>query len=576
MAGLLSTLLLVVAQQASPLPFEFELPKGYAAFTESSPATWTAAREDGNASFRVQYSELGAFGAIPEAVAEDIRVRFWEPALREVPHTMLAWEGTIDGLPGAGWVIDYRNGLQDLVVVQRLAIQGDRMVVLVWEGPKAARGSVETLFDGFTVPAEWLSIPPPEVDIYRGLGPKADMVPFPGELTIEVQAQALIQAEYIEVTVTYAPASGIPVEESMAWHLPAGSIPQPLQDDLGGLRTRYRLPLQENAGLGSPFGITRVGTNTFSALDPQWLALPSTEAMVSRLMPPAWTLAVLAPANLEPLSTTIASTDFDAATKALRTRFRTMPAGRAWPYFVLGDYELRQTGGVNWHLRLDSKASLEEEAMRELVRLQKALESWMPGGSPEWTMISFPWIGDRVLPGLIVLDEQRDWFAAPVDVLDGAHTRRVQLARLLCQERAGILRRGMGSASLFLDASLAEYLTWRLLLEAGNRNDADTLAGSWVVAEQQAGPLPMPLSLLEIGDLYGPRRLLSFGPMVWAAIERECGRPTFDALIGGLLASPGWWTTADLEARLAEAAPEVDWDAFFLRHVYGRELPSAE
>lgn len=575
MAGLLSTLLLVVAQQTSPLPFDFELPEGYAAFAPSGPGAWSSMRADANASFRIHHFELGAHGAIPKAVAEDIRRRSWEPTLHGIQHEIRPWSGTIDGMEGAGWLIDYQNGQQTLTVVQRLAIQGDRMVMLVWEGPQGGQKAAEALFDGFVVPADWLAIPPPETDIYRGMGPSAAMQPFPGQLQIEIRVLGFLEHESIEITIDYTPGLAPVSDGPLTWHHPAGAVELPLEDDLGGRRTRYRLPLAEDAGLGSPYGITRVGPNSFTALDPQWLALPSTVDSVTRLMPPSWSLSVLAPANLDPLAGAIAGKEFDAATKALRTRFHPHEPGLAWPYFLIGDYELRQTSGVNWHLRLDSKATLQEDTMQEMVRLKKALDGWIPGAAEHWTMASFPWVGDRVLPGLTVLDEQRGWFSEPVDTLQEGLTRRTALARLLCQERAGIRRHGLGSASLFLDASLAEYLSWRLLKVSGNPDDAAALLASWKAAEAQAGPLPMPLSLLEIGDLYGPRRLLSFGPLVWVAIEQECGRAEFDLILKEFLGTPGWWSTEDLEKRLKQAKPEADWEVFFRKHVYGRDLPAS-
>lgn len=574
MAGLLSTLLLVVAQQTSPLPFEFDLPQGYKAFQPSGEGAWTSMREDANASFRVHHFAIER-GAVAAAVAEYIRENSWAPTLANVEHSFEAWDGSIDGIPGAGWVIHYKNGAQALVILQRIIIQGDRMVMLVWEGPANAQTGIENLLDGFRLPADWIATPPPEVDIYRGLGPRAAMQPFPGSLAIEVQVHSFYELEALDITVDFQPALGPVADGPLNWHLPAGAIALPMEDDLGGRRKRYRIPLQEEAGLGSPFGITRVGANSFSALDPQWLAIPSVAADLSSLYPPAWSLRLLHPSNLEPLAGVLAEQSFDQEKKALYTSFERHQAGLIWPFFVVADYELRQTAGVNWHLRLDSKASLEEDTMREVVRLREALEQWLPGGAESWTMASFPWIGDRVMPGLLILDEQRGWFQQPVDALDQGLTRRVQLARLLCQERAGIRKHGLGSAAFFLDASLAEYLSARLLEEAGNQEDAEALRKSWRSAEAQAGELLQPLSLHEIGDLYGPRRLLSFGPIVWQAMEQACGREAFDTFLKQAMATPGWWSTRDLELQMKKVAPDVDWEAFFLRHVYGRELPQA-
>lgn len=577
MLGFLPALLLVAAQQASEPPFSLDLPDGYRPFLEAedNPGNWVADRADDQATFRVHHFLLGSLGAKADLVAEDIRKRSWEPTLRSKEHTIEPWAGDIDGIEAAGWVIHYLREKAKMMVLQRIAIQGDNMIVLVWEGPQAAGVDAGQRLDSFRIPEAWISLPQFEVDIYRGLGPDADHQPFPGRLEIHVEVPALAVEPELRITMTYTPGLAPVPGGEFHWQLPAGASALPLDDSLGGRRIRYSLPVGEEADLGAAYGLTRIGKNSFSALDPLWLAIPSPALTGANLQPPGWHMAVTHLANMEVLSAPLVKKDYLEETKALFSDFRPVPAGVAWPFFLVGDFEAQQTSGHNWHLRLDSKAKLDEDAMRELVRLSKVLEEWLPGGTPSWTVGSFPWIGDRVLPHLIILDEQRGWFQEPVDAPFEGLTRRVALARLLCQQRCGIQQHGQGSAALFLETSLAEFLTYRLLQASGNAEDAQAMVAHWRSKELLAGPLPQPLSTLQIGDLYGPRRLLSFGPLVWLAIEQACGREAFDGMIGEVLAAPGWWSTRELETLLENAAPEFDWDPFLVAHLYGRTLPDA-
>jgi len=576
MISLLVSLVLASAQQAPSLPFEFDLPNGYGAFEESveGPSSWVSTRKDEGASFRVRHFSLGAMGAIPSAVAKDIRDRMWAPRLKGIEHEFEAWTGLVDGVDAAGWDIRYQADRKQMTILQRIAIQGDSLTMLVWEGPLAGHDGASALLDGFQIPEPWLSIPAPETDIYRGLGPSAVAPKFPGSLDIDVFLHAFAADAYFTVRMTYTPGLAPIASQDFSWLLPQGAIEQEQEDDLGGRRIVYRIPMDEASGLGGSFGITRLEGQEFSALNPLWLALPSPAAAMANVQAPAWRLNITHLANLEAISTSTVRRRFDEATKAIVTEFAGLEAGIAWPFFLIGDYELRQTAGRNWHLRLNSNASLEEDSMREVVRLHKVLDQWMPGADSTWTVASFPWIGDRVMPGLLVLDEQLNWFNSPVDgILDGL-TRRTALARLLCQEPFGARLHGRGSAALFLESSLAEYSAWRLLEAAGNQDDADALLAHWIARENQAGKLPQPLSMLEIGDLYGPRRLLSFGPLVWRAIEQNCGRDAFDAILQKQLQTSTSWTTQDLETALKAAQPDYAWDSFFLQHVYGRQLPT--
>ncbi|PCJ54934.1 MAG: hypothetical protein COA70_04400 [Planctomycetota bacterium] len=581
MISLLVSLVLASAQQAPSLPFDFELPQGYDAFEESDegPSSWVSTRKDRGASFRVRHFLLGARDPIPSAVAKDIRDRMWAPRLKGIEHEFKAWTGLVDGIDAAGWVIRYQGNRKQMTILQRIAVQGDSMTMLVWEGPYAGLDGASEILDGFHIPDTWLSIPAPETDIYRGLGASAIAPKFPGSLDIDIFAHAFLADAYFTVRLTYTPDLAPIASQDFSWQLPLGAIEQEQQDDLGGRRIVYRIPVDEASGRGSNYGITRLQGQEFSALNPLWLALPSPAAAMPNVQAPAWRLQITHLANLEAISTSVVRRRFDESTKAIVTEFAGLDAGIAWPFFLIGDYELRQTAGRNWHLRLNSNASLEEESMREVVRLHKVLDQWMPGADSTWTVASFPVIGDRVMPGLLVLDEDMGWFTAPVDgvlsgILDGGLTRRTALARLLCQEPFGARLHGRGSAAHFLESSLAEYSTWRLLEAAGNQDDADALLAHWIARESQAGKLPQPLSLLEIGDLIGPRRLLSFGALVWRAIEQNCGRTAFDAILQQQLRTSTSWTTQDLETALKAAQPDFAWDTFFLQHVYGRHLPS--
>jgi len=575
MFGLLTSLLLAAAQQAPSVPFEFDLPAGYAPFEASAEelGTWVSAREDAGARFLVRHYAV-TIGAIPAAVAKDIRDRLWAPSLQKIQHSITPWAGEVDGIEAAGWIIEYPSEHKAMVVLQRIAIQGEAMTMILWEGPFAGKQAAEALLDAFKLPSSWLSLPPPEIDIYRGLGPNAEAQLFPGKMEIEIFSPAFKEDAYMTVRVSYTPGLGPTPSQEFTWQLPSGAALQPQEDDLGGRRVVYRVPLGEVGGFGATFGITRLDGQEFSALNPLWLAMPSPALSLQNVQPPEWQLTVTHLANLEAISTQVIHQRFDEVNKAIITEFATVPAGVAWPFFLIGDFELRQTAGRNWHLRLNSNATLEEDAMREIVRLHKALDLWMPGVSEHWTVASFPWIGDRVMPGLLVLDEQRGWFGAPVDSDFEGLSRRTALAKLLCQEPFGVRSHARGSAALFMESSLAEYAAWRLLETSDNQADADALLASWKLHEKRSGDLPMPLSLLEIGDLYGPRRLLSFGPLVWRAIEQNCGRAAFDNILKQQLQSHSWWTTSDLEAKLKAANPSFDWDEFFTQHVHGRNLPS--
>ncbi|MCP4094067.1 MAG: hypothetical protein GY747_11520 [Planctomycetes bacterium] len=579
MLGILSLTLLAWAQQPVAAPFEMSLPVGFNEFTQtdngqsSGVEVWVASRKDGQANFQVMHQWLGSVGAIAESVAVTQREGQWLPLLGQREHTMDAWTGTLDTLEGAGTEIRYNQGPTPMMIIERIAIEGDSMTVLLWEGLAAADEDARKTLDSFVMPQAWISTPPPEVDIYRGLGPNGTALPFPGSFQINASVVSEENSDdlRLEIDLTYVPDVTPVANGEFLWQLPPGARALPVDEDLGGRRTLYSLPI---TGQGD-HGLIRISRDSFSALDALWLAVPSflTESKAG-YQPPAWTLEVIHPPHVLSLGPVQEAVQFSERLGKRITSFKKVDAGLAWPYFLVGSYKREQTKGLNWHLRLDSKAKLTHDSVQELVRLRGVLDQWLPGASKDWTVTSYNFTGDRVLPNLLVLDEDKQWFQAPVDAKLQDLSRRVTLARLLCQERFGTRLQGLGTAKQFLDASLAEYATWRLLQQSDNQRDAEELLAWWNAREQLLGNLPMPLSLLDTSDLFGAQRLLSFGPLVWVSIEQKLGRESMDAMLQGLLTSPRRWSTLDLEELLKKRQPDVDWATFLRKHVYGRNLPA--
>lgn len=573
---LLSTLLTlcIAAQQPADVPFEFELPQGYSDFQALDAGTWRAARLDGQASYTLRHFQLDALGADPNAIAEDLKQRQWIPLGSQLELEIEPWVGQVDRYPGAGWVVHY-EAEREMTILQRLTVCGDRLTMLEWEGPRAAQEDTRQRFDGFRLPSLWIPPPPPDRDPHRGLGEIELARPFPGRLEVEVRIPPFSFAEQVEVEMLYIPSQPLDPGD-FRWQLPLGAEAIELESDTeDGRRVRYRLPVDGARDYGSAYGLHRVGAQSISAVDALWLAVPM--FLLEQAVPyrsPAWSLRVLHPVHLKAVSSALARRDYDEELQAAISTFEPVPADRSWPFFLLSGYRAEQSDGLDWQLRVDCKAKLVHDSARELQQLRQALAAWLPGGDPAWSMISFPGVGDRVLPQLLVLDEDRDWFQAPVDAeLDGL-PRRASLARYLCQDRFGSQLKGLGSAKLFLESSLAEYAAWRLLEAAGHEEEAASMAALWRARELHAGPLPMPLSLLSEGDLLGPRRLLSAGPLLWQEIERQASRPVLDAVLQQKLTSASTWTTADLEAALQQAAPDVDWQAFLDQRLYSRATAS--
>ena len=131
---------------------------------------------------------------------------------------------------------------------------------------------------------------------------------------------------------------------------------------------------------------------------------------------------------------------------------------------------------------------------------------------------------------------------------------------------------GIGNGAVFLDASLSEYAAWRILESAGLLSEADAMRTFWKSNEDALGKLPLPLTLMPLGDLQGGRRLMTRGALVWLAIEKRAGRLVLDKILNSKLDGSGFWSTEDLRLAL-EKHCEDDWLPFFQAHVYGRKHP---
>jgi hypothetical protein len=127
---------------------------------------------------------------------------------------------------------------------------------------------------------------------------------------------------------------------------------------------------------------------------------------------------------------------------------------------------------------------------------------------------------------------------------------------------------------LFLTRSLAEYLAQQLLKKTGYEDEAKSMSDFWQLNENNSGSLPQALSLTPIYDLYGARRLLSFGSIVWQDIANRLGAKKFNDLCKQIYSKPAY-SADDLLKMLLQVAPDNDWRKYFQRHVFGNQLLSS-
>lgn len=570
-AGLLLALAPALCQDAGEVPFGCTLPEGYRAFAAVPGAAeeWEAASADGTARFLIQHFLLESPGARADLVARDLGRQVWRAQFGGLEGFDLSeWQGGWGGLPhAAGHTVRYVQDKRAMAVVERIGIVHDHLVHFTWEGPASGLSDALTCAGGFRVPDAWIPLPPPAKDVHRGSAPGSEALTFPWSLEVALDLVAWTERGVIEVAVRAEPITvgGAPPEAD-AWRLPLQAIS--LLGKPG--EVRYRLDPKGDPDQLAIWGILVSPQNDLAACDAAWLAAP--DPGPGHFLPPAWTLEATHPGHLVVVGPNLAKTVFDEVSQRSQTRFATVPAARSWPFFLAGRFEDRLHAGIVLKLRKDAKALTADLPVAALARLQSVLQAWMPGFQPRASVVSFPGAGDRVLPGLYVLDETREWFSQPMDSLLGTLTRRSWLARMAAASCFGVELRGSGNGAPVLENALAEYAAARLLEAADWQKDAEALRAWWNQSEQTAGELPMPLTLLPPEDVLGSQRILTAGARFWTNAEKRCGRTELDGILRQVLAAGQPWNTEDLvsagSALGKNAASRSALQSFFEQQLY--------
>jgi hypothetical protein len=537
-------------QQAGGIPFVCAPPDGYAAFAPVAGQTeaWESANAAG-ARILVQRFQLESPGARADLVARESRESVWKANFSLLDGFAIEeFAGDWGGIPAAaGHTVRYVRDARAMAVLERIAVTGDRLVLFTWEG--AADGLAGALVSAvsFQVPDAWIPPPAPTFDATHGLASGSAARAFPWRLAVRVDLVAWIAEGGMEVSVRAEPADGAP-DAPLAWLLPPGARAL----DAASGEALYRLEPAGRPEALVPWGIAVSSQGDLGACDAGWVAVP--DPGPGNWLPPEWTLEIAHPGHWSVLGPDAAQGSFDAAAQCARTRFAPVRAGSAWPFFLAGRFEKRLHGGIVWHLRLDAQAITPDEPVLALAKLQRALHDWLPATAGAWTLVSFPGLGDRALPGLFVLDETRGWFAEPADGRLGVLGRRAWLARLAASSCFGVRLRGSGSGAPVMEVALAEYAAARLLERAGWTQDAVELRAGWKTAEEALGALPVPVTLLPSEDVFGAGRILTRGARAWSAVESRCGREAFDQILADAAARGTAWSTQDLLAALPAAA----------------------
>lgn len=585
-AGLL--LLARPAAQSAEPPFRFDLPAGYGAFVEQTeqPGWWIASAVEPPAAFTVRHQFVEAAGADPVRFAEWRRRDYWEPALAGASPRLEAWQGTLGGGPAAGSIVRFRLREREHVVIERFQIHYDHLIALTWEGPPEAAADANARLDRFVPPASWRP-PPLASDLGRGGGP----APLPPLGHFEVTLDAAREAgAALEVTLLFQAAPWLAERGRLRWRVPGAAEPVELELDRGACKLVYTLRHDGDPGLAAAFGLAIDGLDLAACQASGWLAaplLPELDAEPQRpVTPPSWRLEARVPAHLRALAAAAPAEErLDAASGARVFQFPRVAPGAGWPFVVVGQFAPVEIAGLRFWRRSGAKARDADAPLRFLARAAAALAARLPAAAAlRWEVASFPGAGDRVLPGLLLLEERRGWLSQPLDQADPAAaagsssalvTRRRGLAELAVARAFGLELRGAGSGAPFLEASLTAWLAGELLADLGFVAEAEAIAAAWEAHDDAAGPLPAPLSLLPRADLAGAQRLLDRGPRVWQALAGRGGRQQLDAVLDEALKRGGFWTTEDLRVAL-EHATGADWAGFFERHVYGREALPAD
>jgi hypothetical protein len=556
-AGFVLALATALSQAGEVAPFSCTLPEGYQPFTAvaGDPDAWEAASADQVARFFVEHRLLESLGAKAELVARDQRVNFWQARFGRLEgFSAEEWKGVWGGLPeAAGFTVRYPREKQAMAAVERIGIVHDHFIHFVWEGPAAGLPAALACAESFRVPDAWIPAPPPSVDVYRGMAPGTEARSYPWRLDVQLDLVPWAQSGVIEVRVRATPAhAGGALPSAEAWRLPNGALS--LTTAPGEMK--YRLdPLGEPANLAN-WGIGVSPMSDLAACDAIWLAIP--DPGPGRFLPPAWTLEATHPGHMVLVGPNGAKPVFDEVKQYSATSFAAVPAGRSWPFFLAGRFEERLHAGIVWKLRKDAKTLTPDQPVAAIARLHAALRAWMPSVPARLSIVSFPGIGDRVLPGLIVLDENREWFSQPMDATLSGLTRRTWLARLVGASCFGVELRGSGNGAPVLENALAEYAAFRLLEAADWKKDAAALRGFWTKSEAAAGPLPMPLTLLPLEDVLGSQRILTAGALFWTQLEADTERKGLDEILRKALAANRAWSTQDLTSAAPQPVSRIE------------------
>ncbi len=583
--SLLAPALLALQAEPADIPFELKLPNGFSAFERvgGTGKEWIAQDKTGDARISIAHIALADAGARGDSIAKDLRQRKWAPLLQSYEHQIVPWSGTWAEGKAFGNQISFTQNGRERAAVEYILLELDSLILASWEGPAESYGEAVNCLMKFHPPLRWRPTPPVDLDTSKGLGPKAEVVPSIGffDCYVEIVNGA---KDKIEVTISFTASNSLRAsltdKNALDWQLPTG-LTQTVALIDGHCEFTYELPALSTAeGSSIPDGpVFGIWHSHLSAafLDPVWLAMPvldqPTRTPRAFFESPAWRLKVRARGADRVLSSLAAeSLELDAETATRVYQFPTNPAGNGWPFFLVGSFHPNKELHYPLWLRAGARAHKAKEYLEFLTKLEHALRDWLPAHQVNWQIASFPNCGNRMLPGLLLFDESEDWLQAPLDGHYKNTNRQVALAELIGARLFGLKLKGVGSATAFLESSLAEFAALRLLQSADEFDLADNLHRSWLERETIAGPLAQPLSLIDNSDLQGPQRLLSRGPLTWLAIQQLAGQSQLDAVLNQMLREQRHWTTEVLRQAL-ETRTNTSWEEFFRRYIYGRETP---
>ena len=545
-------------------PFQLNLPLGYEKFhaVPEQADAWQADSKDPLGLFEIRHFLLEAPGAFAKAVAKHQVDNYWRPLLQEGNPEVKKWYGSWGQSTNAsGASIRFQLQEEARAVEFRVALSSDHLILGHWEGPVSQLDVGLKALQSFQAPNSWRASATPEEDTQQGLGPSAQLYRVPGEWKILVQAH---RGNFNEVQVAIVLTDAPP---ALSWRLPDGAKKIEETKD----SCTYQFQLLAIDGTPTPASGLSAGFHFFQALRPDWLAMPQwTAPPGATWAPPAWTLSVQGPAHLKTHSWTSPTGKHLQQTEPpyLQTDFPRMPKGRAWPFFLIGNYTHSTVQGRDFQLRNAGRQQSPDDKIAWLNRCEEELSQWLDTPQKPWSLITGPDTSDWVLPGLLVLDENSDWLSTPLDAHWESLDRRTALTRKVAFRVFGLQSKGVGTGAPFLNHSLSEYVTWRLLERTGKMKEAHALLGWWELKEMQLSPLRIPLSLFPASDAVGTQRILSQGGRVWKAIEKKAGRPVMDAVLRDVAKAEGTWTTEDLRT-LLETHTKEPWHDFFHAHIYG-------